>query len=128
MSPELAAECENALTRVRASAFHLALDRIGNWRRPGVLWLGTSRESAPIQALAEQVWSNLAAVGSPRESRPFRTHVTLARKVERLPHIPRFQPIDWPVKRFSLTASAPDPAGVRYSNIREWTLPQANPE
>ena len=122
VSPERAAECDRALSRVRVPAFRLSLDRIGTWRRSRVLWLSTRQETESIQQLADEVRKKLADAGFPRESRPFRTHVTLARKVDRRPPVLRFQPIDWPVDRFFLTVSDLHPAGARYSNIREWTL------
>jgi 2'-5' RNA ligase len=116
------AECERALGGVEASAFELVLDRIGVWRRSRIVWLGTSAEAPAVQHLAGQVSSRLAGVGFPREVRPFRTHVTLARKLDRLPRPPEFRPVEWPVQRFALTASELSPAGARYRNVREWSL------
>lgn len=122
VAPARLAECERALGGVEASAFELVLDRIDVWRRSRIVWLGTRVEAAPVQLLAEQVSTRLADVGFARESRPFRTHVTLARKLGRLPPLPEFRPVEWPVQGFTLTASELSPAGARYRNVREWSL------
>ena len=57
------------------------------------------------------------------ETREYRAHITLARKVKRGPRQPQpVQTISWKVDRFVLVESVPEPRGVRYEVLRSWTL------
>lgn len=47
--------------------------------RPRVLWIGIGGETARLTALQKAIDQGLAASGFPREERPFRAHLTLAR-------------------------------------------------
>ena len=58
------------------------------WGRPGafpargaprVLWVGVERGTAELEALEAEVSARLASAGLPREERPYRPHLTLAR-------------------------------------------------
>ena len=49
-----------------------------NARRPRVLWVGI-KGGTPLETLASEVERSLKALGFPREQRPFRPHLTLAR-------------------------------------------------
>ena len=48
-------------------------------RRPRILWAGFSGETEPLADLQRSVEEGLAALGFPREERPFRAHLTLGR-------------------------------------------------
>ncbi len=48
-------------------------------RRPRVIWAGLSGGTAPLADLQLRVEGELAAVGFPREDRPFRAHLTIGR-------------------------------------------------
>jgi len=48
-------------------------------RRPRVLWLGIGGEVERLIALQQAIDQGLEACGFPREQRPFRAHLTLAR-------------------------------------------------
>jgi RNA 2',3'-cyclic 3'-phosphodiesterase len=47
--------------------------------RPRALWLGISKGAAELGATAAQLGDALADVGWPRDDRPYRAHLTLAR-------------------------------------------------
>jgi len=60
--------------------FTLPLTRLGAFPSPGraqVVWLGG--ESAPLQALYRALDEGLETIGLPREKRPFKPHITIAR-------------------------------------------------
>ena len=62
--------------------FPVALDTLGSFPehgRPRVLWLGSSRESAALHALADSVRNRLGDSSFQVDERPFRAHVTLGR-------------------------------------------------
>ena len=48
-------------------------------RRPRILWTGFSGETEPLADLQRSVEEGLAALGFPREERPFRAHLTIGR-------------------------------------------------
>ena len=65
-----------------AGEFHLEARGLGvfpDTRRPRVLWLGIGGEVERLIALQQAVDRGLEASGFPREERPFRAHLTLAR-------------------------------------------------
>jgi 2'-5' RNA ligase len=67
---------------IRASPFDVVLDRIGSFPprgTPRVLWLGPSREVAPLTALALDCRAALSAAGFEVDQRPYNPHCTLGR-------------------------------------------------
>ena len=63
-------------------AFALPVGGLGvfpNSRRPQVLWIGVHDQGHRLQHLAEAVDAAMHRLGWPREKRPFRGHLTLAR-------------------------------------------------
>ena len=63
-----------------APSFELTFSDCGTFPphgRPGVLWIGT--QTSGLQALHAAIDKELAEAGFPRESRPFRPHLTIAR-------------------------------------------------
>jgi len=77
----------DAATAVRRAAgdvgpFEVGIDGGGafpNPRRPRALWLAVTAGQAQLAALAAAVGRELEAAGWPRDDRPFRAHLTVAR-------------------------------------------------
>lgn len=86
-------------------AFDMVLDRIGCWSRPAVLWAGPPEVPRSLQVFHEQLEDGLGALGFERETRAYRPHVTLARKVRRAPERPDFGPVQWSVSEWALVES-----------------------
>ena len=72
---------ERAAASLRAPAFELEFRRLGYWPRPRVLWSAPERTPEGLTMLESTLRNALAACGHEPESRPFRAHITLARKV-----------------------------------------------
>jgi 2'-5' RNA ligase len=75
------ADALQAAARGRA-AFSLTVAGIGVFpglRRPRVIWAGLSGGTGPLSDLQRSVEERLAALGFPREDRPFHAHLTLGR-------------------------------------------------
>ncbi len=67
---------------IRASPFDVVLDRIGSfppWGAPRVLWLGPSRDVAPLTTLALDCRTILGAAGFEVDQRRYNAHCTLGR-------------------------------------------------
>lgn len=113
---------EQAAAAVAVPPFTLTFDRLGYWARPGVLWLGADETPARLSELVAQLRRVQAGCGSKPEGRPFRAHLTLARKVRRRPRLPEVAPLLWPVEAFTLVASETLPGGARYEVVARWPL------
>lgn len=108
---------ESAADEVTGAAFSLTLDHFGHFPRPRVFWFGPSEVPAALSALAEELASALQPCGFEPEHRPYRPHITLARKVIRKP-IAEPVPVHWACEEFCLVESA----GGRYSVLQRWQL------
>lgn len=113
---------EAAADAVRGQAVSIALDRAGWWRRPQVLWAGSSATPEPLLDLARQLQAGCEGCGFPREARAFQVHATLARKVFAEPPAFDFEPIPWRVAEFALVDSTLTPVGSEYHVLRTWPL------
>ena len=119
-----------AATRVRAAPFELTLEHYGHWPKPRVFWIGpapaasegAANTPSPPAVIASQLWDRLEALGLDRELRPFRAHVTLARKVAALPEVPSPEPLIWKASSFALVESVTAPSGAVYSVVAEFPL------
>lgn len=117
--PAVSAVAE-AADGVPVEPFGLRIDRIGFWRRPGIVWAGT-RESPPaLLEMVQALQGRLARLGFAPDERPFQLHVTLMR---RAPRRPRLAPValDWPVNGFCLVRSERSDGGSVYRVVQEWT-------
>jgi 2'-5' RNA ligase len=116
------ADARAAADAVRAPCCEILLDTVEFWRRPEVLCL-VARETPPALAdLVAQLRGALAGRGFQVESRPFRAHLTLARKVHQPVAAPAFAPLRWPVESFALVESVTDRSGSVYTPLAHWRL------
>ncbi|MEJ2577123.1 MAG: RNA 2',3'-cyclic phosphodiesterase [Gammaproteobacteria bacterium] len=111
-----------AAAGVEAEPVGLELTRVGCWPRPRVAWCAPDETPAELSGLVARLGARLAAVGYPAESRPFRPHVTLARKVRRLADARLVQPLFWRCADLALVESLARPAPPRYQVLEHWPL------
>jgi 2'-5' RNA ligase len=103
------------------------LDRLEHWLKPQVLCLVATQVPAGVTALAGSLKSALQERGFTPESRPFKAHLTLARKArQHLPSRP-VQAIEWPVRELVLVQSITDPSGSRYEPLACWNAGHDGP-
>lgn len=109
-------------------AIQVNLDTLEYWKKPGVLCLTTPADSAALVsregALADKLKSRLFAVGFAPDPKPFRTHVTLARKVERPPPAQQLPAAAWAFTDFALVESRTTPEGPKYSVLATFPAPK----
>jgi len=112
----------DAMASVAPPEFELVLDRFGHWRGPRVVWLGPSECPAGLAMLVTQIRAELDALDVSYDSRDFRPHLTLARKVTTLPELKTPSPVHWPVRTFVLVESVTMPDGPIYRVVRRFAL------
>lgn len=97
-------------------------DLLDHWRRPQVYCLSASVTPPKLARLVSELRAALFATGFVPDSRDYRPHVTLARKVRaaRVASLP--EPITWTADRFALVRSLSDPAGSLYEPLDWWNL------
>ncbi len=110
---------------VVAPMFALTLTRCGTFRRSGVAWLAPEVTPPALQTLVTGLHEELTDAGFGLDRRPFRPHVTVARKAA--PQRTRtITPIDWPVSEFCLVVSRLHPDGAHYERLHRWPLAAAS--
>jgi 2'-5' RNA ligase len=117
-----------AAVNVREPAFKFTLDELKVWPRAKTLVLAPGTASVELARLYSQLWDGLEEAGFAREARPFRPHVTLARKVATPGKMTLAAPIEWRADAFALVRSITDPAGAQYKVIRRWALLGESPQ
>lgn len=115
---------------IRGSRATLRFDAFEFWRKAGVLCVTAldNSQSEPARVLAEQLATRLAAAGFAPDLKPFRAHMTLARKVDHA----RAAACEWPrpltppfvlhCERFALMESRRGEGGSIYSAVDSWAL------
>jgi 2'-5' RNA ligase len=101
-------------------ACEVTLDRIGGFRRAGVLWLGASEIPEALQGFQHELVGALLAAGIGHDRKPWKFHLTLYRKMRSLP--PTMDPvaIRWRLDGFRLVESVSVRRGVEYHAVGAW--------
>lgn len=107
--------------RVAAGGFSIVLDEIGHWPRAQVLWAAPSSPPGELLALYRKLGDGLAAMDFALENRPYRPHVTLARKVRESPATRPLLPLTWSVRELALIETRPGDA-PHYHPVARWAL------
>jgi RNA 2',3'-cyclic 3'-phosphodiesterase len=108
--------------RMPKAGFEVNFDSLGAWRASGVAWIAPSVLPPALLTLHSSLADALTAAGFELETRPFRPHVTLARRcLQPLPraHCP---PIVWRADRLFLIGSELRQEGPVYRSLATWDL------
>jgi 2'-5' RNA ligase len=87
-----------------------------------VAWLAPDETPSALAALVGALGDRLAAAGYPPEPRPYRPHVTLARKVAKLPAAVLPEGFHWRSVDFALVESLSLAVPPRYRVLATWPL------
>jgi len=112
----------DAAGKLQGEAFELQLDYLGNWARPGIQWLGTSRIPPALLGLVNKLQQALKPCGVEEDKRRFIPHITLSRKEKRPRVKAGLEAIHWQVQDFVLAESVSAEGGVRYDILERWPL------
>lgn len=112
----------DAAAAVQGEPFDLVLDAVEYWRRPRVLCLVARELPSALAALVQSLRGELASRGFDPERRPYRAHLTLARKVGQPPGLAAVDPVHWSATEFALVESMTERAGSVYRPLGAWSL------
>ncbi len=113
---------QTAARDLAADPFELVIDCQGFFARPRVGWLGCSEVPPALGELHAALGARLKPCGYRAEKRPYRPHVTVARKLTAPPRGAPFEPIGWKVDNFALIESRAVDGGVKYEVIETYPL------
>ncbi len=113
---------EAAADGIQGQSFTLELDRITWWSRPRVLSAGSSRMPSALLDLVAELKRGCQGCGFEPERRPYRAHLTLARKVATGQPSTTVEAQAWRVRDFCLVESRTLTTGPEYSVLRTWCL------
>ncbi len=106
---------------VSGRALMLEINVSGVWKKLQLFWLAPSRPSPDLAALQSRLAALAGACGFAIESREYRPHITLARKVNTAIQA-EFLPIRWNIGDFCLIESITRKEGAEYRIIHRWPL------
>jgi 2'-5' RNA ligase len=119
---------EVAADELAADAFKLVFTHLGYWQRPRVIWSGCEATPEALLALVGGLRAGMLRCGLEPETRPYRAHMTLARKASVAPTFGvGHDPVEWRVRDFHLVESKTLSSGARYEKLRTWSLAEPNP-
>jgi 2'-5' RNA ligase len=111
--------------RLPHTGFSVEFDSLGAWKASGVAWIAPAQLPPALLTLHSRLADSLAAAGFEFETRPFRPHVTLARRcLQPLPRA-RCAAIRWNIEQLVLVGSELLPEGPVYRDLATWTLKPA---
>ena len=102
------------------SATTLGFDRLDWWARAAAWVLGVGAPPAALVDYQARLQQALAEQGFKPDARPYRPHMTIARKVRAAPAVGEAPALRWRPSRVALCESVPDPAGSRYTPLAVW--------
>jgi 2'-5' RNA ligase len=115
------ADCARDVAKtIHWQPFSLTFDQLGWFPRARVVWAGCSHPAPQLTEIVSQLSAGLVQCGLEPERRPFRPHLTLARKTNRGPKSSELTPIVCRFERFSLVESMLDANGARYRIIEQY--------
>lgn len=125
LDPEALRAAEAVGDAVQAGHFRLRIDRVGWFPRSRVLWCAPSQAPDALCDLVARLEQALTAHGLPPETRPYRPHLTLARKFRLEGPLVWDEPVLWEASEFVLARGL---AGQvpRYAAARRWPLVMEN--
>ncbi|WP_091715394.1 RNA 2',3'-cyclic phosphodiesterase [Methylophaga sulfidovorans] len=107
---------------IRSFPISLEFNELDYWRKPKVLCLTCQKQPSSLYHLVNALNRMMSGLPITRETRPFRAHITLARKAKYRPDM-TFKPVRLSAERFALVESISTTDGVEYRVLESWPLP-----
>ena len=109
------------MKKISAQPFTIQFDQLSFWRKPRILCLTTQQYDQQLLILVDALKQELEQCGMVMEDRPYKPHITLARKALRLIDMD-IKPIKWQAHSFCLVESLSTPDGVHYQVLQRWNF------
>lgn len=109
------------MSHIIAKPMRLIFDQLTLWPKGGILSLTSLQQPQSLIDLVEQVKRVVEETGIELDSRPYVSHITLARGALSRPSI-SIEPICWQATDFALVESVSTADGVDYRVIERWPL------
>ena len=111
---------QQVASRVIAQPFSLKIDKVGQFKRAAIVWVGCRSVPRELDELHRQLGEVISTCDFEPEKRNYRPHVTLFRKAALGEADPGITPIEWQVDSFSLISSEQDRQGVIYRELQRY--------
>jgi 2'-5' RNA ligase len=98
----------------------VVLDRLGQFGRGRVLWLGAERLPGPLCDFQVSLVNALTEAGIGHDPKPWKFHLTLYRRLRMPPPTLGTVAIEWNLAGFELIESVGAKNGVEYHSIAQW--------
>ena len=122
VTPKTQEKLEVAAGSLHVAPITLILDQVGVWPKPRVAWSGASKTPAALVTLVDNLRENMWQSVFKPDTRAFKPHVTLVRKMREPLSTEPHRPVSWEANDFCLVESITHPQGVEYVPIRRWRL------
>jgi 2'-5' RNA ligase len=110
---------QRAAGNIRCQNITLRFERIDYWKRPKIMCLQADFVPNPLLELVKSLESAAKPLGFEPEKRPFRPHMTIARKARFFEPITLAQPLELHWSGFDLVESHPTSIGVQYKPLKQ---------
>ena len=100
----------------------VVLDRLGRFKRAGVLWLGASEVPPLLADFQHRLVGALLAAKIGYDQKPWKLHLTLYRKLRTWPPNMGTIAVRWQLDGFSLVESVSVNRGVIYHDLARWNV------
>lgn len=104
-----------------APPISLQFDELDYWVKPKIICLTCQRQPKAVYQLVNALTAMLTEYPVRVEQRPYRAHITLARKAKQRPEL-NFSPVVINADSFALVESISTEKGVRYQVRERWLL------
>ena len=111
---------KEAAASVHFTPFQLRFDGIEHWAKAQVLCVVARAPPDAAVALALALRRALVERKFSPDLKPWRAHMTLARKVSQTHEMELMHPVAWQVRDFALVESETLPQGPRYTLLERW--------
>lgn len=118
--PELIPVLQSLASGLVLKPSEVALDRIGSFRRAGVLWLGTQEVPKELEEFREALIDGIEQAGIDRDRKAWEFHLTLYRRLRKPTPIICPEIVKWTLDGFSLVESVSVTGGVEYHRHGHW--------
>ena len=110
------------VSQIKSEPFELQLTRIGFWKKPQILFIGTTQIPNPLLTLVKSIKKCVKQQRIKTDDREYKPNITIARKAKKVIVPKETFTIDWQVSSFVLVVSNSTDNGVEYRVINKWSL------